>query len=252
MKFHKNITGGPVTLPTAAVKLCGLEAGGKAELHALEGAAVLMKASMNAMELIHALDSLHQLTVDLAVHLIKVCGPCDGCGGECPFGDFSYEEITLPDDLREEAGIPETFCSYHKTMLGAALTGVMPAPLLIANTPLACDANQLSFRQLAGHYQVWTHGQGVAAGMSWAAQLGVALGVTPPEVVGQIRTTVEKFGLPIDIPCPWETMVEAVGLDKKRSGDSITLILLARLGRAVPHRMKKDELLALLEPMCGR
>lgn len=67
MKFHKNITGGPVTLPTAAVKLCGLEAGGKAELHALEGAAVLMKASMNAMELIHALDSLHQLTVDLAV-----------------------------------------------------------------------------------------------------------------------------------------------------------------------------------------
>ena len=29
MKFHKNITGGPVTLPTAAVKLCGLEAGGR-------------------------------------------------------------------------------------------------------------------------------------------------------------------------------------------------------------------------------
>ena len=105
--------------------------------------------------------------------------------------------------------------------------------------------------ELAGHYETWTHGQGVAAGMNWAAQLGAALGVTPPEVVGQIQTTVEKFGLPIDIPCPWETMVEAVGLDKKRSGDSITLILLTRLGRAVPHRMKKDELLALLEPMCG-
>lgn len=105
--------------------------------------------------------------------------------------------------------------------------------------------------ELAGHYETWTHGQGVAAGMNWAAQLGVALGVTPPQVVGQIQTTVEKFGLPIDIPCPWETIVEAVGLDKKRSGDSITLILLTRLGRAVPHRMKKDELLALLEPMCG-
>ena len=105
--------------------------------------------------------------------------------------------------------------------------------------------------ELAGHYETWTHGQGVAAGMNWAAQLGVALGVTPPEVVEQIQATVEKFGLPIDIPCPWETMVEAVGLDKKRSGDSITLILLTRLGRAVPHRMKKDELLALLEPMCG-
>ena len=114
MKFQKNITGGPVTIPAAALKLCGLEAGGKAELHALEGAAVLMKAPMNAMELIRALDSLHQLTVALTVHLAKVCGSCDGCGGECPFGDFSYEEITLPDNLREEAGIPAgvKLCAY--------------------------------------------------------------------------------------------------------------------------------------------
>ena len=106
--------------------------------------------------------------------------------------------------------------------------------------------------ELAGHYEVWTHGQGVAAGMNWAAQLGVALGITPPQVVEQIQEILGKFGLPLTIPCPWEIMVEAVGLDKKSSGDSITLILLTRLGQAVPHRMKKDELLALLEPMCGR
>lgn len=103
--------------------------------------------------------------------------------------------------------------------------------------------------ELAGHYETWTHGQGVAAGMCQAAQLGVALGVTPPESVEQIRTILEKYSLPTHIPCPWDTMVEAVGLDKKRSGDSINLILLARLGHAVPHRMKKDELLALLKPM---
>ena len=101
MKFQKNITGGPVTIPAAALKLCGMEAGGKAELHTVEGAAVLLKTPMNAMELIRALDALHQLTVDLTVHLAEVCGPCDGCGGECPFWDFSYEEITLSDELRE-------------------------------------------------------------------------------------------------------------------------------------------------------
>lgn len=106
--------------------------------------------------------------------------------------------------------------------------------------------------ELAGHYETWTHGQGVAAGMNWAAQLGVGLGITPPEVVEQIRSILNKFGLPPDIPCPWETMTEAVGLDKKRTGDSITLILLERLGQAVPRRMKKDQLLELLEPMCGR
>lgn len=114
MKFQKNITGGPVTIPAAALKLCGMEAGGKAELHTVEGAVVLLKTPMNAMELIRALDALHQLTVDLTVHLAKVCGPCDGCGGECPFGDFSYEEITLSDELREEAGIPAgvKLCAY--------------------------------------------------------------------------------------------------------------------------------------------
>ncbi len=54
---------------------------------------------------------------------------------------------------RAEAGdVPETFCSYHKTMIGAAESGVMPKPLFIANTTLACDANQLSFRRLAQFY----------------------------------------------------------------------------------------------------
>ena len=43
-----------------------------------------------------------------------------------------------------------------------------------------------------------------------------------------------------------------VGLDKKRAGDGITMIFLSRLGETAPTKMKKDELLALLEPMFGR
>lgn len=57
-------------------------------------------------------------------------------------------------EAAEAGGVPETFCSYHKTMLGMAESGVLPAPLMIANTTLACDANQLSFRRLAELYQV--------------------------------------------------------------------------------------------------
>ena len=37
-------------------------------------------------------------------------------------------------------------------MIGMAESGVLPKPLLIAGTTLACDANQLSFRHLAAHY----------------------------------------------------------------------------------------------------
>ena len=54
----------------------------------------------------------------------------------------------------ENNDVPETFCSYHKIMIGLAETGVLPRPMLIVNTTLACDANQLSFRRLAKFYQV--------------------------------------------------------------------------------------------------
>ena len=106
--------------------------------------------------------------------------------------------------------------------------------------------------ELAGHYETWTHGQGVAAGMNWAAQLGVELGVTPPETVECIQELLKKFDLPLGIPCPWETMTEAVGLDKKNAGDHISLIVLEKLGQAVHRKMARDELLGLLKCMYGR
>lgn len=57
-------------------------------------------------------------------------------------------------EYAEGQNVPESFCSYHKTMIGMAESGVLPAPALIANTTLACDANQVSFRRLAHDYNV--------------------------------------------------------------------------------------------------
>lgn len=57
-------------------------------------------------------------------------------------------------DVAEGNNVPESFCSYHKLMIGMAECGVLPAPALIANTTLACDANQVSFRRLAECYGV--------------------------------------------------------------------------------------------------
>ncbi len=51
--------------------------------------------------------------------------------------------------IAEEQGVPESFCSYHKVMLGMAQAGVIGRPLMVANTTLACDANQVSFRAVA-------------------------------------------------------------------------------------------------------
>ncbi len=105
--------------------------------------------------------------------------------------------------------------------------------------------------ELAGHYETWTHGQGVAAGMNWAAQIGVGLGVTP-DIVEPIQNILKKYDLPINIPCPWDTLTHAVLRDKKNLGGKINLIVLESLGHAVPYPVTYDQLLEQLEAMCGR
>ena len=102
--------------------------------------------------------------------------------------------------------------------------------------------------ELAGHYVEWTHGQAVAAGMCAAARLGARLG-TPPEVPEQIEAALSALGLPTRISCSKSDYAAAVGLDKKGAGADITLILLDRIGRAVPHKLPKEELLKRLEAL---
>lgn len=57
-------------------------------------------------------------------------------------------------ETAEAEGIAESFCSYHKILLGSAYAGVLPAPKFIVNTSLVCDANNLTFRELADHYGI--------------------------------------------------------------------------------------------------
>ena len=97
--------------------------------------------------------------------------------------------------------------------------------------------------ELAGHYETWSHGQAVAAGMCAAAKLGVKLGVTPSEIPARLEGVLSALGLPTAISCTAEDYAAAVGLDKKGAGGSISVILLDKLGHAVPHKMPKAELL---------
>ncbi len=100
--------------------------------------------------------------------------------------------------------------------------------------------------ELAGHYETWTHGQAVAAGMVRAAALGQTLGVTPAGTSQRIAALLARFGLPTSLSCTHEQYAAAVGLDKKGTGGDISLILLESMGRAVPRKMSKAEVLALL------
>lgn len=57
-------------------------------------------------------------------------------------------------EVAEAEGVAETYCSYHKVLLGSAFLGMLPPPRMIVNTSLVCDANQLTFRALAEQYHV--------------------------------------------------------------------------------------------------
>ncbi|EDM98984.1 3-dehydroquinate synthase [Pseudoflavonifractor capillosus ATCC 29799] len=101
--------------------------------------------------------------------------------------------------------------------------------------------------ELAGHYQTWTHGQAVAAGMVKAAELGVAMGITPAGLPERIGVLLGCFGLPVFIPCTHADYAAAIGLDKKGAGDSISVILLEEAGKAAAHLMPKAKLLEELK-----
>ena len=105
MKFLKVTTSKGLQIPAVAMKLSGFEPECNVEFHASEDMLVVLRHRMTAMELLRAAKSLQKLAADLHVHLARVCGPCDGCDGECPFE--GGDEADLPDHLREEAGIPE-------------------------------------------------------------------------------------------------------------------------------------------------
>ena len=106
--------------------------------------------------------------------------------------------------------------------------------------------------ELAGHYVEWSHGEAVAAGMCAAARLGVELGVTPGHVPGRIMDAAAALGLPTSISCATDDYAAAIGLDKKGTGADIHLILLDKMGHAVPHKMPKAALLERLEALSSR
>lgn len=52
----------------------------------------------------------------------------------------------------EQNGVPETYCSFHKVLLGGAFAGVIEPVRFIANCSVACDANNISFKLLARRF----------------------------------------------------------------------------------------------------
>lgn len=57
-------------------------------------------------------------------------------------------------DKAESFGISDSLCSYHKTFIGGALTGIINKPKFAITTSTACDGNINTFRCLSDIYNI--------------------------------------------------------------------------------------------------
>jgi 3-dehydroquinate synthase len=99
----------------------------------------------------------------------------------------------------------------------------------------------------AYHYETYTHGEAVAAGMVAAAKLGEKLGITPAGTHTEIEALLRQFGLPTAISATAQDYEETLGKDKKSQGENINLVVLEELGKAKTVKMPKTQLLSLIQ-----
>lgn len=108
----------------------------------------------------HVAKSLEAKTVAGIVNVFLPCELLHAMGIHATFPEAMAVYFTASAcegafiERAEKGGVPDSYCSYHKVLLGAAESGVIPRPRFIIHTTLACDANQLTFRRLEQHYGV--------------------------------------------------------------------------------------------------
>ena len=99
----------------------------------------------------------------------------------------------------------------------------------------------------AYHYETYTHGEAVAAGMVKMLELERRKGRPVAALQARLERVLKAFQLPIEIPCTMDDYRAAVGLDKKAQGRCIGVIEVVQPGQAEIVPMEKEALFALLE-----
>jgi shikimate kinase/3-dehydroquinate synthase len=99
--------------------------------------------------------------------------------------------------------------------------------------------------EAAAGYNAYLHGEAVAVGMTGAARLGMAFGITPADLVERQALLLKRFGLPDSYTgVEPNRVLEAMSRDKKISAGQISWVFLESIGRASVHRGVPQELIA--------
>lgn len=86
------------------------------------------------------------------------------------------------------------------------------------------------------------HGEGVAIGMSLVAHAAVRSGMLDSEVAERVDRVLTSLGLNLDMPISMNEVLREVKYDKKKSGDSIRLIVPTMIGQCMERKLSFVEL----------
>lgn len=95
------------------------------------------------------------------------------------------------------------------------------------------------------HFEI-SHGSAVAMGMAIVTEMAGKAGICDPAVGPELKSLLEKYGLPVEAPFTAEQLLAGMLSDKKIEGKEINLILPRQIGCCTIDHMKVKEAQALL------
>lgn len=100
--------------------------------------------------------------------------------------------------------------------------------------------------EACSNYEI-SHGRAVAAGMAVMARAAANKGYCTAECAGAIEQVIARFGLPVTTEYTAEELTRWALSDKKRAGDTITLVVPREIGRCELVKVPVDQLKEWIE-----
>ncbi|MCL2151511.1 MAG: 3-dehydroquinate synthase [Oscillospiraceae bacterium] len=92
-----------------------------------------------------------------------------------------------------------------------------------------------------------SHGFAVAAGMATVARAAVRMGVCDAKCADSILRVINKYGLPDNLTYEASQIADACLSDKKRAGESVTMVFPVEIGRCVLRKIPIKELITVIQ-----
>ncbi len=94
-----------------------------------------------------------------------------------------------------------------------------------------------------------THGEAVGIGMNIASAVSVREGFLVENDLLRLRSLIQSTGLPVGLEVNPDEILQAIRKDKKKSGNSIGLVLLEGIGKSVIHYIELELMRDILNDM---